>query len=172
MPSSFKAVTQRVCALLSISNVPDCYFMKVKVKVKSFSHVRLFATRGLQPTKLLHPWDSPGKNTGVGCHFLVQGIFPTQRSNPGLPHCRQTHGKQMGKMWKLPDFIFLGSKITVDSDCSHEIKTHLLSGRKAMTNPDSILKSRDITLPTKIHIVVYPLVMYRCESWTIKKDEH
>ena len=72
----------------------------------------------------------------------------------------------------VTDFIFLGFKITADGDCSHEIKRCLLLGRKAMTNPDSILKSRDITLPTKIHIVVYPLVMYRCESWTIKKDEH
>ena len=73
------------------------------------------------------------------------------------------------------DFIFLGSKITGDGDCSHKIKTHLLLGRKAMTNPDSILKSRDGTLPIKIRIVkamVYPVVMYRCESWTIKKAEH
>ena len=69
-------------------------------------------------------------------------------------------------------FIFLGSKITVDSDCSHEIKRHLLHGRKAMTNLDSILKSRDITLSTKVHLVkaiVFPVVMYGCESWTIKK---
>ena len=73
------------------------------------------------------------------------------------------------------DFIFLGSKITTDGDCSHEIKRCLLLGRKAMTNPDSILKSRDSTLPIKIRIVkamVYPVVMYRCESWTTKKDEH
>ena len=71
-------------------------------------------------------------------------------------------------------FIFLGSKITVDSDCSHEIKRCLLLGRKAMTNIDSILKSRDITLPTKVHLVkamVFPVVMYGCESWTIKKAE-
>ena len=78
-----------------------------------------------------------------------------------------------GKVETVADFLFLGCKITEDGDCSYEIiKRHLLPGRKAMTNPDSILKSRDITLPTKIHIVVYPLVMYRCESWTIKKDEH
>ena len=73
------------------------------------------------------------------------------------------------------DFIFLGSKITADGDCSHEIKTCLLLGRKAMTNLDNILKSRDITLPTKIHLVkamVFPVVMYGCESWTIKKAEH
>ena len=78
-------------------------------------------------------------------------------------------------METVTDFIFLGSKITVDGDCSHEIKRRLLLERKAMTNLDSILKSRDITLPTKVHIVktmVFPVVMYRCESWTIKKAEH
>ena len=73
------------------------------------------------------------------------------------------------------DFIFWGSKIIADSDCSHEIKKHLLFGRKAMTNLDSILKSRDTTLPTKVHLVkamVFPVVIYGCESWTIKKAEH
>ena len=75
----------------------------------------------------------------------------------------------------VTDLIFLGSKITADGDCSHEIKRRLLLGRKAMTNLDSILKSRDITLLTKIHlvkVVVFPVVMYGCESWTIKKAEH
>ena len=75
----------------------------------------------------------------------------------------------------MSDFIFLGSKITADGDCSHEIKRHLLLRRKVMTNLDSILKSRDITLPTKVHLVkakVFPVVMYECESWTIKKAEH
>ena len=75
----------------------------------------------------------------------------------------------------MTNFIFLGSKITVDGDCSHEIKRHLLLGRKAMNNLDSILKSRDITLPTKVHLVkamVFPVVMYGCDSWTIKKAEH
>ena len=74
----------------------------------------------------------------------------------------------------VADFIFLGSKITADHDCSHEIKRHLLLGRKVMTNLDSILKSRGITLPTKIHLVkavVFPVVMYGCESWTLKKAE-
>ena len=74
----------------------------------------------------------------------------------------------------VSDFIFLGSKITADGDCSHEIKGRLLLGRKVMTNLDSILKSRDITLPTKVHLVkamVFPVVMYGCESWTIKKAE-
>ena len=72
------------------------------------------------------------------------------------------------------DFIFLGSKITADGDCSHEIKRRLLLGRKVMSNLDSILKSRDITLPTKVHLVkamVFPVVMYGCESWTVKKAE-
>ena len=76
---------------------------------------------------------------------------------------------------KVSDFIFLGSKITADGDYSHEVKCCLLLGRKAMTNLDSILKSRDITLPTKVHLVkaiVFPVVMYGCESWTIKKANH
>ena len=75
----------------------------------------------------------------------------------------------------VADLIFLGSKITADGDCSHEIKRHLLLGRKVMTNLDSIFKSRDITLPTKVCLVkvmVFPVVMYAYESWTIKKDEH
>ena len=78
-------------------------------------------------------------------------------------------------METVTDFIFLGSKITADGDCSHEIKRYLLIGRKAMTNLDGILKSRDITLSTKVHLVkamVFPVVMYRCESWTIKRAEH
>ena len=75
----------------------------------------------------------------------------------------------------VADFIFLGSKITGDGDCSHEIKRHLLLGRKVMTNLDSILKSRDVTLSTKVRLVkamVFPVVIYGCESWTIKKAEH
>ena len=74
----------------------------------------------------------------------------------------------------VADFIFLGSKITADGDCSHEIKRHLLLGRKVMTNLDNIFKSRDITLPTKVHVVksmVFPVIIYGCESWTIKKAE-
>ena len=80
----------------------------------------------------------------------------------------------MGKQWKQSDFIFLGSKITAVGDCSHEIKRCLLLGRKVMTNLDSILKSRDITLPTKVRLVkamVFPVVMYGCESWTVKNAE-
>ena len=78
-------------------------------------------------------------------------------------------------METVTDFIFAGSKITADNDCSHEIKKHLLLGRKAIINLDSLLKSRDITLPTKVHLVkamVFPVVMYECESWTTKKAEH
>ena len=81
----------------------------------------------------------------------------------------------MGKQWKVSDFIFGGSKITADGDCSHEIKRRLLLGKKVMTNLDSILKSRDIILPTKVRLVkamVFAVIMYGCESWTIKKAEH
>ena len=84
----------------------------------------------------------------------------------------QIHGE---KMEIVRDFILGGSKITAGSDCSHEIRRHLLLGRKAMTNLDSILKNRDITLPAKVHLVkamAFPVVMYGCESWTIKKAEH
>ena len=85
---------------------------------------------------------------------------------------RQTDGEAVET---VTDFIFLGSKIIADGDCSHEIKRRLLLGRKVMTNVDSILKSRDITLPTKVCLVkamVFPVVMYGCDSWTIKKAEH
>ena len=84
-------------------------------------------------------------------------------------------GNRWGKSGAVSDLIFLGSKITADGDCSHEIKRHLVFGREVMTNLDSILKSRDITLPTKVHLVkamVFPVVMYGCEHWTVKKGEH
>ena len=84
----------------------------------------------------------------------------------------QIDGETVGT---VADFIFLGSKITVDGDCSHEIKRRLLLGRKVMTKLDSMLKSRDVTLPTKVHLVKamdFPVVMYGCESWAIKKAEH
>ena len=83
--------------------------------------------------------------------------------------------KDGGKIETVVDFIFLGSKITADSDCSHKIKRCLLLGRKAMTNLDSESKSKDITLPKKVHIIkpmVFPVVMYKCESWTRKRAEH
>ena len=92
-----------------------------------------------------------------------------------IPKETSLHGKKMGKQWKQCQTLFFGgSKITADGDCSHEIKRRLLLGRKVMTNLDSILKSRDITLPTKICLVkamVFPVVMYGCESWTVKKAE-
>ena len=91
---------------------------------------------------------------------------------PGPSTSWQIDGETMETM---TDFIFLGSKITADGDCGHEIKRHLLLGRKAMTNLDRILNSRDITLPTKVHLVkamVFPVVMYGCESWTVKKADH
>ena len=103
--------------------------------------------------------------------WLELNIQKTKIMASGLITSWQIDGKTMER---VTDFIFLGSKITVDGDCSHEIKRRLLLGRKAMTNLENILKSRDITLPTKVYIVkamVFPGVMYRCESWTIKKAE-
>ena len=129
--------------------------------------------------------DFPGKNTGMGCHFLLQGIFPAQGSNPRLLHLLQI-GSQIVynciTSWEIDrktvetvsDFIFLSSKITADGDFSHEIKRPLLLGRKVMTNIDSIFKSRDITMLTKVYLVkamVFPVVMYGCENWTVKKAE-
>ena len=84
-------------------------------------------------------------------------------------------GETVETVETVSDFIFLGSKITADGDCSHEIKRHLLLGRKVMTNLGRIFKSRDITLPTKVRLVkamVFPIVMYGCEIWTVKKAEH
>ena len=105
---------------------------------------------------------------------MLRVIWRCYRGRPGEAV------KYVPKEWQIDgetvaDFIFLGSKITADGDCSHEIKRCLLLGRKVMTNLDSILKSRDITLLTKVHLVkamVFPVVMYGCESWTIKKAEH
>ena len=94
-----------------------------------------------------------------------------KRKNYGAITSRQIDGETVET---VSDFIILGSKITADGDCSHEIKRRLLHGRKVMTNIDSILKSRDITLPTKVHLVkamVFPVVMYGYESWTVKKAE-
>ena len=129
------------------------------------------------------------KNTGVGSLSFLQGIFVTQDLNQGFLHCRcnlyswatreapspiTSWKTEEEKVEAVTDFIFLGSKITMDSNCSHEIKRCLLLGRKAKTNLDSILKSKYITLPKKVHIVkamVFPVVMYGYESWTIKKSE-
>ena len=103
---------------------------------------------------------------------LKLNIQKTKIMAPGPITSWQIDGETMER---VSDFIFWGSKLTADGDCSHEIKRHLLLGRKAMTNLDRILKSKDITLSTKIHLVmamVFPVVMYGCESWTIKKAEH
>ena len=102
---------------------------------------------------------------------LVLNIQKTKIMASGLITSWQIDGE---KVETVSNFIFLGSKITADDDCSHEIKRRLLLGRKVMTNLDSIFKSRDITLPTKVHLVkamVFPVVMYGCESWTVKKAE-
>ena len=109
------------------------------------------------------------ENEKVGLKLNIQKT-KMMASSPIIPW--QIDGETMGT---VRDFIFWGTKITADGDCSHEIKRRLLLGRKAMTNPDSILNSRDITLPTKVHLAkatVFPVVMYGCESWTIKKAEH
>ena len=103
---------------------------------------------------------------------LKLNIQETKITASGPITSQQTEG---GKVEVVTNFLFLGSKITVDGDCSHEIKRRLLLGRKASTNLDSIFNIRDITLPTKVLIVkatVFPVVMYKCESWTIKKGEH
>ena len=141
-----------------------------------------FVSISLWPHGLYIPWNSPDQNTGVGTHSLLRGIFQTQGSNPDLPHCRlilyQLSCKESqierGKVEAVTDFILGGSKITLDSDCSHEIKRRLLLRRKAMTNLDSILKSRDITLLTmvcKVKAMVFPVVMCGCETWPIKNAE-
>ena len=103
---------------------------------------------------------------------LKLNIQKTKITASGPITSQQIDGETMET---VTDFIFAGSKITADNDCSHEIKKHLLLGRKAIINLDSLLKSRDITLPTKVHLVkamVFPVVMYECESWTTKKAEH
>ena len=104
--------------------------------------------------------------------YLNLNIQKTKIMASGPITSWEIDGETMGT---VSDFIFLGSKITADGDCSHKIKRHLLLGRKVITNLDSIFKSRDITLPTKVHPVkamVFPVVMYGCERWTIKKAEH
>ena len=109
-----------------------------------------------------------GESEKVGLKFNIQKAM-IMASGPIISW--EIDGETMET---VTDFIFLGSKITADGDCSHEIKSYLLLGRKVMTNLDSILKSRDITLPTKVHIVkamVFPVVMYGCESWTIRISE-
>ena len=112
---------------------------------------------GLQPSRLLHPWDSPSKSTRVGCHILLQ-----TEGDTGW----QLDGETVET---VADFIFLGSKITADGDCSHKTKRRLLLGRKVMTNLDSILKSRDIILPTKVHLVK-AMVFFSSHVWMWELD--
>ena len=134
-----------------------------KLEFAVLSHSVVFGSlqpHGLQPIRLLHPWDFPGKSTGVGRHCLL---------HMGTIDRLQIDGETVA------NFILGGSKITADSDCSHEIKRRLLLGRKVMTNLDNILKSRDITLSTKVRLVkamVFPVVIYVCEILTVKKAEH
>ena len=108
------------------------------------------------------------ESENVGLNLIIQ-------KTKIMASCPITSWQMNGETFEtVADFIFLGSKITVDGECSHEIKSRLLLGRKVMTNLDSILKSRDITLPTKVHLVkaiVFPVVMYGCKTWTIKKAE-
>ena len=108
-------------------------------------------------------------------HSPIVYVCGIERKGTNEPSCRAViEAWRMETMERVTDFIFLGSKITAESDCSHEIKRCSLLRRKAMTNLDSILKNRDITLPTKVCTVkamIFPVVMYECESWTIKKAE-
>ena len=109
-------------------------------------------------------------------HQILQGLWMVSTTSICQSICFTLNAEVDGETVEtVSDFIFLGSKITADGDCSHEIKRCLLLGRKVMTNLDSILKSRNITLPTKVRLVkamVFPVVMYGCESWTVKKAEH
>ena len=116
---------------------------------------------------LYSPWNSLGQNTRVGSLSLLQVIFPS--GGPIISW--QIKGE---KAEAVTGFLFLGYKITVDSDCSHDIRRHLLLGRKAMTSLESVLESKDITLPSKVHIVkamIFVVVMYGCDNRTIKKAE-
>ena len=106
---------------------------------------------------------------------MVVNIQNTKIMASGSTTSWEIDGERVQTVETVSDFIFWGSKITADGDCSHEIKGHLLLGRKAMINLDSILRSRDISLPTKVHLVkttVFPVFKYGCESWTTKKAEH
>ena len=125
---------------------------------------------GIKQRRTKEPLDE--RERGEGKVGLKLNIQKTKIMASGPITSWQIDGETVEK---VTDFIFLGSKITADGECSHEIKRRLLLGRKVMTNLDSILKSRDITLPTKVHLVkamVFPVVMYRCERQTIKKAEH
>ena len=135
---------------LMAENEKELKSLLIKVKAESEKKLKLFHLNSRLKTQ-----DSKNKDHDTWSHHFMANRWETMET--------VTH------------FIFLGSKITMDSDCSHEIKRRLFLGRKAMTNIDSVFKRRDITLQTKLHIVkaiVFPVVMYGCESWTIKKAEH
>ena len=131
------------------------------------NHTTLMAESKEELKRLLMKVKEESEKAGLKLNFQKIEIMAS-----GLITSWQIHGEAMET---VRDFTFWGSKITADGDGSHEIKRHLLLERKVMTNLDSILKSRDITLPTKVHLVramVFPIVMYGCENWTIKKAEH
>jgi len=141
----------------------------IKIAGRNINNLRyaddttLIAESKVELKSLLMKVKEESEKTGLKCSIQKTKIMAS-----GLITSWQIDGE-------VTDFIFLGSKITADGDCSHEIKRHLLFWRKVMTNLDNILKNRDITLPTKVHLVkavVFPVVMYGCESWTIKKVEH
>ena len=144
----------------------------IKIAGRNINNLRyaddttLMAESGEELKSLLMKVNEESEKVGLKLNIQKTNIMAS-----GLITSRQIDGETMET---VTDFIFLGSKITADGDCSHEIKRHLLFGRKVMTNIDSILKSRNITLPAKVHLVkaiVFPVVMYGCESWTIKKAE-
>ena len=126
-----------------------------------------------QPTRVPHPWDSAGKNTGVGCHFLLQ-CRKVKSQSEVAQSCLTLRNPMDCHPFSKQEYWSGGAIAFSDGDCSHEIKRGLLLGINAMINLDSILKSRDITLPTKVHLVkamVFPVVKYGCESWTVKKAD-
>ena len=144
----------------------------IKIAERNINNLRytddttLMAESKEELKSFLMKWKEKSEKVGIKLNIQKTKIMAS-----GSITLLQTDG---GKMEKVTDFIFLSSKITMDSDYSHEIKRHLLLGRKAMKNLDSLLKSRGITLPTKVHIVkamIFPAVMYRCASWTIEKTE-
>ena len=154
----------KLCNILKEMGIPD-----------HFTHLLRNLCIGQEAT--VRKWRGTKEPFNEGKRGGWKSWLKTQHSkneDHGIQSHPSLHGKQMGKKWKLSDFIFLGSKITVDSDCNHEIRRRFLLGRKAMTNLDSLLKSRDITLPTKVCIVkamVFPVVIMDVECWTIKKAE-
>ena len=148
----------------------------IKIAGRNINHLRyaddttLMAEIEEELKSLLMKVKEESENVGLQLNIQKMKIMAS-----GPITSREIDGETVETVETVVDFIFLGSKITINGDCSHEIKRRLLLGRKVMTNLDSIFKSRNIILPTKIRLVkamVFPVVMYGCESWTIKKDEH